>query len=276
LSGLFAEYREVRTSELLRQGDVLESVDADAPMWCRHLFVITADCDLAHSKHQGRVTCVPLLRADEYLLEMQLPRLLERHSKKYARDLLEVLSRTSGNRITEDRLHPWIQESDTDTILNALGVQGEHTERVRELVECVRLVDGPREDLKSAVGKLIESQSKATKQPNRAKIVNGIVGDLTNCFKNAPGDAMFISAVGPGNEVGYFAYLRHIEQVLEPDIALGPGRRSAKYRRIAKLEVRYAHALVQRFALVFLAIGLPDEYEQMRELHVELIGDDFK
>lgn len=245
-------------------------------MWCRHLFVITADCDLAHSKNQGRVTCIPLLRADEYLLEMQLPRLLERHSKKYVRELYDMLSGTEGRGISEDRLRQWILETETEAILTALNLQGDQADRVSQLVECIQMADGPRQNLNDAVRNLIESQAKVAKKSNREKLVNGIVADLTQCFRNAPGDAMFISAVGPGNELGYFAYLRHIEQVLEPDIAIGPGRRSVKYRRIARMRDRYAHALVQRFALVFLSIGLPDEYEQIRDLHAELIGDEFR
>ncbi len=276
MTGPFAEYREVRSFEPLRQGDVLESTDSGAPMWCRHLFVITADCDLAHSKNQGRITCVPLLRADEYLLEMQLPRLLERHSRKYVRELHEIVSRLDGKRVSEDRWGPWIQGADDESILSALGLEGEKEQRARELIEGIRLLEGPRHTLNEAVSNLVESQSKVAKPANRTKLVNGIVAELTQCFRNAPGDALFISSIAPGNELGYFAYLRHIEQIWEPDIAIGPGRRSVKYRRVAKLGDRYAHALVQRFALVFLSIGLPDEYEQMRDLHAELIGDEFK
>lgn len=50
----------------LRQGDVLEASDPAASVWTRHLMIITADCDFANSKNAGRVTCVPLLAADEY------------------------------------------------------------------------------------------------------------------------------------------------------------------------------------------------------------------
>lgn len=245
-------------------------------MWCRHLFVITADCDLAHGKNQGRITCVPLLRADEYLLEMQLPRLRERHGAKYVRELYDILRATGGRNISEDRLRPWVLETETEAILTALSLQGDQADRVRELAECIRLVNGPSRTLREAVQNLIDSQAKAAKKASREKLVNATVAELTQCFRNTPGDAMFISAIGPGNELGYFAYLRHIEQILEPDIAIGPGRKSVTYRRIARLEDRYAHALVQRFALVFHAIGLPDEYEQMRDLYAELIGDEFR
>ncbi len=60
---------------------------------------------------------------------------------------------------------------------------------------------------------------------------------------------------------------------MEPTIALGPARRAMEYRRISRLEDRYTHALVQRFAMVFLSIGLPRDYEEMRDLHAESIEE---
>ena len=83
----FVEYCNISGLEPLRQGDVLESVDGKPSMWQRHLLVITADCDFAHSKHQGRVTCIPILTTDEYFLEMAVPRLRNRLVKKPSGDL---------------------------------------------------------------------------------------------------------------------------------------------------------------------------------------------
>jgi hypothetical protein len=48
------------------------------------------------------------------------------------------------------------------------------------------------------------------------------------------------------------------------------------YRRISHLRDRYIHALVQRFALVFMAIGLPKEYEEIRDLHSDILGEKYK
>lgn len=96
MSTAFSEYREVRSTESLRQGDVLEAVDAKASMWNRHLFVITADCDFAHHQNQARVTCIPLLTADEYLLEMRVPRLRDRFARKMLKDLRAILNRSGG------------------------------------------------------------------------------------------------------------------------------------------------------------------------------------
>src|SRR5258708_984972 len=100
----FAEYREVGVADPLRQGDVLEAVDIGASMWQRHLLVITADCDFAYAKHQGRVTCVPLLAAEEYLSEMQLPKIRERLIKQPLKEMRQILSKPGAPNISDRRL----------------------------------------------------------------------------------------------------------------------------------------------------------------------------
>jgi hypothetical protein len=70
--------------------------------------------------------------------------------------------------------------------------------------------------------------------------------------------------------------LRHLELLWEPEIAVGPTRVEHRFRRIAHLQDRYTHAMVQRFALVFMSIGLPREYEEVRDLHSELMGESYQ
>jgi hypothetical protein len=99
---------------------------------------------------------------------------------------------------------------------------------------------------------------------DRMKLVANARSALSNRFQSTPGDAIFLRSIAPGYDDGYFAYLRHIEQVWEPEIALTPTRNEPAYRRIGALSDRYTHAVVQRFALVFMPIGLPPDYEDSR------------
>lgn len=103
----FAEFRTIGVADPLRQGDVIEATDMGASMWHRHLLVITADCDFAHAKHQGRVTCVPLLRAEEYLVEMRVPRIREQIAKQQLKGLREILSKAGAPIISDRRLREW-------------------------------------------------------------------------------------------------------------------------------------------------------------------------
>ncbi|WP_125792447.1 hypothetical protein [Amycolatopsis sp. WAC 01376] len=272
----YPEYRNISVTDPLRQGDILEAADPAASHWQRHLLVITADCDFAHAKHQGRVTCVPVLTAQEYLLEMQIPRIREAALKKFVATLRATLASTSAANISDQRLRAWPCETAPGDIVASLELDARKTATARAALESIRLASQPAESLGQAVEFLIDSYLAASAPQKRDNIVNGIVSKLKGPYSQPPGDALFLSAIAPECDLGYFVYLRHLEQVREADIALGPTRRTANYRRIARLQDRYAHALVQRFALVFMSIGLPAEYEEIRELHSDYLGENFK
>ena len=272
----FAEYRDISVTDPLRQGDVLEAVDPSASKWQRHLLVITADCDFAYDKHQGRVTCVPLLTAPEYLMEMQVPRIRERFMPKIVGVLRKVLPPDSGANISDERLRAWPCEAEPAEIVAALGLDGRDAETAKAALESIRLISQPAGTLDEAVELVVASYLAAPNAQKRENVVQQITEALKGPYSQPPGDALFLSAVAPKHHLGYFVYLRHLEQVWEPEIATGPTRSAVSYRRISRLQDRYIHALVQRFALVFMSIGLPKEYEEIRDFHSELLGETYK
>ncbi|MEA5365414.1 hypothetical protein VA596_38210 [Amycolatopsis sp., V23-08] len=247
-------------------------MDNAASCWQRHLLVLTADCDLAHAKHRGRVTCVPLLTAREYLMEMKIPILRDDAVGKFIGELRKVLP-SDGPNISDERLRQWPCEAAPSEIVSTLGLDGQGAEKARAALDSIRLASQTSATLDEAVKALIEAQADAPNPKKRENIVNAMVQALKMPYSHPPGDALFLSAIAPANDLGYFAYLRHLEQVAEDEIAIGPARTAAAYRRIAHLQDRYIHALVQRFALVFMSIGLPTTYEEMRDLHSETMGE---
>jgi hypothetical protein len=272
----FAEYREIGVADPLRQGDVLEAVDVGASIWQRHLFVITADCDFAHDKHQGRVTCIPLLAADEYLSVMQIPKIRERLVKKLLASMRALLSKVGAPNISDQRLREWASEEGPAVIAMTLGLEEVTAQEARSAIEAIRMIDTPAPNLKESINSLVEAQLLGTNPPKRDKALKDVVTPLQQAYARPPGDALFLTSIAPAHDAGYFAYLRHLEQIWEPDISIGPTRREVKYRRISHIQDRFAHALVQRFAMVFMSIGLPKEYEDLRDVHSELLGDIFK
>ena len=272
----FAEYRDIGGSEPLRQGDVLEAVDIAASKWKRHLMVITADCDFANHKNHGRVTCVPLLTAEEYLVEMQLPKVRERIVKKHLTALRTIVAQVAAPNITDERLREWVSEEDPGAVLAGLGLDGADAETAQMAIESIRLIDEPRTTLKEHVEALVEVQMRGANPPKRANAIKNVLEPLQDSYASPPGDALFLTTLAPTHDIGYFAYLRHLEQIWEPEISTSPGRTDAKYSRIARLQDRFTHALVQRFATVFMSIGLPSEYEGLRDLHSEILGESFK
>lgn len=269
----FAEYREVSSTEPLRQGDVLEAADLSTPKWQRHLLVITADCDFAHDKHAGRVTCVPILRADEYLLEMQVPRLAEKYiSGKLLPELRRILAKSATPNISESRLRTWPLETAGDQIVAELELSGKDGEVAKAAFGALSILGGESNSLDSAITALVAAQLAGPNPQKRENVVRAVAEALKGPYIHPPGDAMFLSAIGSSDQEGYFVYLRHLEQLWESQIAIAPLRNDSGYRRISRIRERYTHALVQRFALVFMAIGLPQEYEQIRDLYSDNLG----
>jgi hypothetical protein len=272
MGGAFVEHRSVKVSDALRQGDVLEAVDPETPIWQRYLMVITADCDFAFDKHFGRVTCVPLLRADDYLLQFQIPKLRERLTRKPLSELLALIEAATSRRLTEYRLRQWIAEESAEEIADALGLTDGDREHAVLRLAMIQHADAEVPSLVGAIEQLTQAQIMISPTMKIENARGRVQQPLQQAYTHPPGDALFLSAIGESYADGYFAYLRHIEQVPEGAIALGPTRTTVSHRRISRLQDRYTHALVQRFALVFMSIGLPTEYEEMRDIHAELIG----
>lgn len=269
----FMECREPSVIEPLRQGDVLESTDPSAPMWTRNLVVITADCDLAHDKHKGRITCVPLLTSAEYLLEFQIPNIRDRFIRKKVLMLQQLLERQGGPRISSTRLIRWVAEEDVPSIIESLELEGKNVEAATAALDAIQLVGSKSENLSSALATLVDAHVVGDRTLKRTNVIKDITGRIKGCYSQTPGDALFLSSISLHHQDGYFAYLRHLELVGESEIATAPTRSSVQYRRISRLTDRFRFALVQRFALVYMSIGLPSEYEDVRELHSEIAGD---
>ncbi|WP_157121541.1 hypothetical protein [Nocardia violaceofusca] len=270
----FVEYRSIAITEPLRQGDILERVADDSTVWNRHLLVMTADCDFAHNKHHGRVTCVPLLTKDEYLVKLQIPKLLSKAVADLTKSLQDVLSKLGTIGISDARLREWPIEQSTERILTSLPIPDSKHDAVRGMFDSIRALGRSELSLAEAINILVQAQLQLPNPQSEKNLRRNIVNTLQNAFKNPPGDALFLSAIADGHDYGYFVYLRHLEQIWEPRVALSPSRKVMEYRRLSRLQDNFTHAIAQRFGLVFTAIGLPDTYEEMRNLHSDLLVED--
>ena len=270
----FTEYRSVAISEPLRQGDVLERVSQESTAWNRHLLVITADCDFAHDKHQGRVTCVPLLTKDEYLLEFLFPKIREQATKKLVAGVQKILHELRAPDVSEPRLRVWPKEQPTEEILSLLSVPEDKEGIVGGMLDGIRELSSTPASVLEAVNTLVTAQRRLPNAQSETRLRSEISNRLQNAFRQPPGDALFLSALAEKYDEGYFAYLRHFEQIWEPQISLGPSRSVVEYRRLSRIQENYTHAIAQRFALVFMSIGLPNAYEEMRDIHADLLVEE--
>lgn len=270
----FLEHQPITPSQPLRQGDILESTKSSPNRWQRHLLVITADCDFAHEKHNGRVTCVPLLSTEEYLSEIQIPRLRERQVAKLLDCLAKLMLRSHPN-MTLTRLREWVSEEDAERIIETLSVRPNDIQVAKRAIDAIKLLDAKPSTFEDAVTSLIEAKLVGPNPPKPENAKKEISSALRDAMLRPPGDALFLSPIAPEYENGHFAYLRHLEQLPQAQIAIGPLHRAAQYRRILRLRDRYTLALTQQFGLVFMSIGLPCEYEELRSFHSEMLGEKF-
>lgn len=256
----------------LRQGDVIEAVSDQASQWTRHLLVITADCDLANQKNAGRITCIPLLSAEDYLLSLLLPEHREKAVQRLATEFNDELRRHELGRISPSRVVEWVLEADTDDIIDALELSQEDSAPLRRACDGIRLASRQADSLQAAIKDLIAAQLLHVNPKSEANLLSAMRDVLASRFKQPPGDSLFLKQIAPGYDTGYFAYLRHIEQVWEPEVALSSTRIPLAYRRIGALSDRFTHAVVQRFAMVFMPIGLPTDYEESRNSFANDLG----
>lgn len=269
----FAEYRDVRVTDPLRQGDVIEATDPSASIWQRHLLVITADCDFANDKTLGWVTCVPILSQDDYLMQFQIPRIRDRVVAKIVAALQDMIASVGGPRISQERLREWPLEQEPTEIVKAMGLTEPQSDNAVSLFVAIRNATLLPNDLDSAVKHLVAAQVEVPSGKKTATARREVIDTLRAHYTKPPGDALFLSGVAPSLEAGYFVYLRHLEQIPEPEIAIAPQRHPTPYRRLSRLQDRFIHAVTQQFGLLFMAIGLPHEYEELRDLHSKTLGE---
>ncbi|WP_133298528.1 hypothetical protein [Tsukamurella pulmonis] len=267
----FVEYEAVSARSPLRQGDILErtgDIDDDY-CWEQYLMVLTADCDLAQGKHDQRITCIPILAKDYYIHRFRLESLKTRVIAKQLAELRDVLTRNKLPTIGDERIVEWATERSSNDIVHLLKVTAANDiETIRRSVDAIRILATPSDNLPSALSKLITAQATGVNPPSDKNVRSALADAIRSSFKSPPGDAHFLSAIGPGVDSGYFAYLRQIVQVADSDITTIGRHRSENYSRISRLQTRYIHAITQKFAMVFMSIGLPSEYEASREAHM--------
>ena len=199
VTGSFAEFGEVRVTDPLRQGDVLEAVDPAASMWQRHLLVITADCDFAHGKHQGRVTCVPLLRSDEYLLELQVPRMREKYiTTKLLPALQGVLADPGAPKVSDDRLRAWPEEARWIRSLTASDSTAAPLKLLALRSKLFACSAGAAHRSTTRSENLVSAQLAGPSPQGRRNILKAITEALKGPYSQPPGDALFVSALGQG------------------------------------------------------------------------------
>jgi hypothetical protein len=274
----YPEWLDLQPRSPLRQGDVLQTLSSDPDRWRELLVILTADCDLAKSKHGGALTCVPLLKSTDYLLLFRAEKLRNQLCARLVAKLLEIYGRAAGGesspaQISSDRMRAWIaEESDIGTLGAILGLTGSPAVAFESAARCVRtLLVEEQTSVEDAIRVLGNAKFILGAAGTQERATKSIANDVTSCLKGLPGDALFLNQVSPTHVESYVAYLRRVVEVDEASVVVTTSLlpREAQYLRVSRLQSPYVYALTQQFASVFSSIGLPEEYESARDATID-------
>lgn len=258
-------YSVPRGSSPLRQGDILEfrgEREGDAP---EHIVVLTADCDLAQSKHGGRITCAVIRTRDEYILQGPVAKRVRMVTASLSEDIVAGIASETARQLSGGRFADWLREVGVSRVSEALGgnLSDPLIKKIGLLAE-LQAGDQVAAILDTLVQIEVLDNSKAS--PVKRKRV--LAQEVTSHFQKPPGDVFLLTEIGPGLDGGYFVELRNALQIDFKQIALTHSFGGHAWRRISRLEDVYRYGMAQRFGMVFMSIGIPGSYEdECRALH---------
>jgi len=259
----------------LRQGDVIRTLVDERGQWDQLGVVVTADCDLARSKHNGLVNYVPLVPVRAYLRDMWAePRVLKSLDDLADRLVSMMLKLQKSNRadfgyaMNRERALAWLREVGSAEVLRVLRSSSQKDiDKYHDLAS--RYLTGSElsgSSLDEVFLWLCEYRFIASgHKPDVA--AKSYQQQMLDFLRTLPGDAMFLGHLEPQmSDRGFVAYLRLVHVVDESKIALRPSERHDRsFRRVARLRSPFVYRLTQQLGDVFASIGLPTEYEAHRD-----------
>jgi hypothetical protein len=279
----FYECDVIEDDRPLRQGDIFSWLIPSKNPWQQYGVVVTADCDIAKEKHHEILSYVPILFATDYLRLFYLPKQLRRSLRIIKDELLARIRSAQAKTpeftepISEGTAITWVLRSPPEEIVDDLAItDGRERLRFHELCTLYRDTESAAaagtfaEQLSAAL--LLRGRASKNHESARDKLWDEILGHV----QSLPGDTLFLNTVGINNTDGYIAYLRLVREIHQSEIAIRQTdlRDSAvKARRISRLRSPYVYRLTQLLSDIFSSIGLPREYELMRDSTVVAIGN---
>lgn len=273
------------SNELLRQCDVLISESRPDGRLSEILMVITADCDLAHDKHFGKILCLPIVRLERYLSDFWIPLTVRRAIEKSNRKLFDLCSKLIGTTnwsYSREKISEWIAEEGIDAFIETTrqnrqpGVQEKKIDVIEEEIRArwdIYTNSSWPLNIKSQVSML--QQIKMLDNPKSAD--DAAMLQLAEQTKdlvrgNAPKDVTLIAELSPTLFGGY-VILHRFPEILE-DSEISSLRQEGTFFRVSRIVEPYSRQIINQFGQLFSTVGLPDEQSESLLVAVDLTFDD--
>ena len=257
------------------QGDIIQLRERNQPP---HLgVVINADCDLLHHKTDGVCSYLPIYSFHEYLLAFWLDQFLESQKQKILLQIAQAINQPTAEL---DTLKQWLESNDHPSLPDRLTEELELKPRTHSTL--TNLVE--RYTSTFSTGKL-SSEKFATLCRAQRDPTNYARNQLMAACKEMGQAHLFINEIYGHSQLGYVVRLRRIYSIQtdkyyrsENEIIKSASPHSGSALRIAKLTTLMRSQLIQLFLHHFTRVGLPDEFNDMRQLIVDdvattLVGD---
>ncbi len=270
-------YQDLGRNSPLRQGDILKRRTEHAPQW---LFLLTADCDIANSKHGGNLTCLPVISATEYLNIWACTR-----SDVFAQKAcdsackiiheLELGRNPQALRLSRNELDRWLTADGVEGIISLLAFSDRKPEkRCREQLEHFQQLTDHES---SGMSRLryawnVAGKSLANQQSDVREAVSGISDDW-----------FFVPHIPGSHDVGFVIDLRRpvmvdINSVFahETDAKVLDADENS-YVRTGRFADYIRFSVSQSFASLFARIGMISAFEAERDLAFDdIVESNFK
>ena len=269
----FSECESATDDRPIRQGDVIESLTPNSDP--QFGVIVTADCDIAQSKHNNTLSYVPLLTLGRFLVSHYIPRRLTKALEFAIKELTLRATQFRQDKepgaagFSESAMEAWLRADDGDTVSNVLEIKpGTKRDGFTSLANAYRAGQSLSEaaTLRQCVEALCGIRAHQGGSSEKAAIK--IREEIKTYINGLPGDAFFVGSIGtePSQRTGHVAYLRILKELRPSDVAIRTSELArAKAKRIARLRSPFVYRLTQQLASVFSSIGLPTVYEDERD-----------
>lgn len=266
----------------LRQGDVFEWIPRPVDDSFRQYgLIVTADCDLAHEKHQGIISYVPVFSLRDYIRLFDLPKKVDIQLEKAGEALAGGVRKMQKNLpgfevpMSASTVLEWVERKKPEDVLAALGIQDSpKSERVANLIRVYDALLQSREEgsFDDQLEALVLRQAHVS-DGDLGKARQQVMSRVVDSVAKLPGDAFFVGCITDDEPLGHVAYLRMVREINHDEVAIRvTGLDGARAKRVSRMQSPFLYRLTQQLGDVFASIGLPADYEAQRRRIAEALA----
>ncbi|MGY4817695.1 hypothetical protein ACVNP3_17320 [Pseudomonas chlororaphis subsp. piscium] len=261
-------YTTVSDDLPIRQGDIIKKKSKAGDVYG---LIITADCDIAKSKHKNHYTWIEIIPTQVYMDTRWALEEIERIKIKQIRPVLEFVNKKLKARalsqIAEAKLLDWIVEVGVERFISKL-MSEEDSADIRNKIRGLFIISANTEI--SALEKI------QTIAPLFNLSTEKLIEDARKHLTKDDGfpDFFFLPRLPDELTGGCVALLRHIYSVQDENIYTCEANariedRPSSFFRVCRLVDRVKYSVVQKTTFLFSRIGMTSEFESLTALSAD-------